>query len=113
MFAIGEMGGGFLFGNACLEGTTERSDGNRVRSARREDTHSMCLEGTTPEDGIKHFHRRTAFQAKLCQQLLPGTSYPVTVATLRTAFQAVFINAPTPFGATDIREKAEIPLFLT
>ena len=102
-----------MFCTACLEGTTERSDGNRVRSARREDTHSMCLEGTTPEDGIKHFHRRTAFQAKLYQQLLPGTSYPVTVATLRTAFQAVFINAPTPFGATDIREKAEIPLFLT
>ena len=31
----------------------------------------------------------------------------------RHAFQAVFIHAPTPFGAIDIREKAEIPLFLT
>ena len=28
----------------CLEGTTERSDGNRVRSARRGDTKTMCLE---------------------------------------------------------------------
>ena len=32
----------------CLEGTTERSDGNRVRSARKVTLPAMCLEGTTP-----------------------------------------------------------------
>ena len=37
-------------GVKCLEGTTERSDGNRVRSARIGDMRSMCLEGTTPQD---------------------------------------------------------------
>ena len=31
---------------------------------------------------------RTAFQAELLQLLLPGTSYPVTIATLSSAFQA-------------------------
>ena len=34
----------------CLEGTTERSDGNRVRSARIGEVRTMCLEGTTPQD---------------------------------------------------------------
>ena len=34
----------------CLEGTTERSDGNRVRSARIGEPRTMCLEGTTPQD---------------------------------------------------------------
>ena len=34
----------------CLEGTTERSDGNRVRSARKGEARTMCLEGTTPQD---------------------------------------------------------------
>ena len=34
----------------CLEGTTERSDGNRVRSARKGEARPMCLEGTTPQD---------------------------------------------------------------
>ena len=33
-----------------LEGTTERSDGNRVRSARIGEVRTMCLEGTTPQD---------------------------------------------------------------
>ena len=33
----------------CLEGTTERSDGNRVRSARIGEARTMCLEGTTPQ----------------------------------------------------------------
>ena len=28
----------------CLEGTTERSDGNRVRSARKGEARTMCLE---------------------------------------------------------------------
>ena len=36
--------------NGCLEGTTERSDGNRVRSARCGIVRPMCLEGTTPQD---------------------------------------------------------------
>ena len=39
-----------MFGNACLEGTTERSDGNRARSVRRDEANLMCLEGTTPQD---------------------------------------------------------------
>ena len=34
----------------CLEGTTERSDSNRVRSARQGEVRTMCLEGTTPQD---------------------------------------------------------------
>ena len=34
----------------CLEGSTERSDGNRVRSARICVASTMCLEGTTPQD---------------------------------------------------------------
>ena len=34
----------------CLEGTTERSDGNRVRSARIGEPKTMCLAGTTPQD---------------------------------------------------------------
>ena len=37
----------------CLEGTTERSDGNRVRSARIGEARTMCLEGTTPQDRAK------------------------------------------------------------
>ena len=37
-------------GIKCLEGTTERSDGNRVRSARIGEVRTMCLEGTTPQD---------------------------------------------------------------
>ena len=37
-------------GTMCLEGTTERSDGNRVRSARCGIVRPMCLEGSTPQD---------------------------------------------------------------
>ena len=37
-------------GVKCLEGTTERSDGNRVRSARIGEERTMCLAGTTPQD---------------------------------------------------------------
>ena len=37
-------------GVKCLEGTTERSDGNRGRSPRIVVTESMCLEGSTPQD---------------------------------------------------------------
>ena len=71
-------------------GTTERSDGNRVRSARIGEVRTMCLEGTTPQDMLLiHRHRRTAFQAEPFQQPLPRTSSPVIVAALRTAFQAV------------------------
>ena len=55
-------------GIKCLEGTTERSDDNRVRSARLDDARSTCLEGTTPQDRLlKQFHRRTAFQAESVQ----------------------------------------------
>ena len=35
-------------------GTTERSDGNRVRSARKGEARTMCLEGTTPKDIPHH-----------------------------------------------------------
>ena len=42
----------------CLEGTTERSDGNRVRSARLGLPRTMCLEGTTPQDRL-YSHRRS------------------------------------------------------
>ena len=34
----------------CLEGSTERSDGNRGRSPRISTTRTTCLEGTTPQD---------------------------------------------------------------
>ena len=37
----------------CLEGTTERSDGNRGRSPRIDKSRTMCLEGTTPEAKVK------------------------------------------------------------
>ncbi len=77
-------------GVKCLEGTTERSDGNRVRSARNNAVRTMCLEGTTPQDMyLIHRHRRTAFQAEPFQLPPPRTASPVTVASLRTAFQAV------------------------
>ena len=73
----------------CLEGTTERSDDNRVRSARKGGAGTMCLEGTTPKDmHFIHRHRCTAFQAESLQQSSPSTSCPVIVASLRTAFQA-------------------------
>ena len=81
---------GLAFCAKCLEGTTERSDSNRVRSARIGEARTMCLEGTTPQDVLlKLFHRRTAFQAEPVQQSPPRTSSPVIVASLRTAFQAV------------------------
>ena len=76
----------------CLEGTTERSDSNRVRSARISANCTMCLEGTTPQDmQFVHRKRRTAFQAELLQQFLPRTSSPVTIATLCSAFQALVL----------------------
>ena len=83
-------------GVKCLEGTTERSDDNRGRSPRIGDERTMCLEGTTPQDMyFTHRHRRTAFQAEPLQLPLPGTAYPVIVATLRSAFQALRLNPQT------------------
>ena len=107
-------------GVKCLEGTTERSDGNRGRSPRIGDERTMCLEfsckraqsrtcsgyaersrksqrkGTTPQDMyFTHRHRRTAFQAEPLQLPLPDTAYPVIVATLRSAFQAHRLNPQT------------------
>ena len=38
--------------NECLEGTTERSDGNRVRSARIGEPKTMCLAGTTEHSDL-------------------------------------------------------------
>ena len=56
---------GLAFCAKCLEGTTERSDSNRVRSARIGEARTMCLEGTTPQDVyFIHRHRRTACQAE-------------------------------------------------
>ena len=75
----------------CLEGTTERSDDNRVRSARIDDTGMMCLEGTTPVAMYKEpVLWRSAFQAHRPHIACPGTSYPVT-KKLRfcSAFQAL------------------------
>ena len=44
----------------CLEGTTERSDGNRGRSPRIDAPMTMCLAGTTPKDmHLIHSHRCT------------------------------------------------------
>ena len=83
----------------CLEGTTERSDSNRVRSARIDGTRTMCLEGTTPQDmQFVHRKRRTAFQAELLQQFLPRTSSPVTIATLSSAFQAQTLHLYKPIS---------------
>ena len=77
----------------CLEGTTERSDSNRGRSPRISAKCTMCLEGTTPQDlHYKHRHRRSAFQAPHSRIDHPGTSYPVTIATLCSAFQARTLN---------------------
>ena len=47
---VKEIGTLIDLGVKCLEGTTERSDGNRVRSARIGEVRTMCLEGTTPQD---------------------------------------------------------------
>ena len=81
--------------------------GNRVRSARKGDARTMCLEfsckreqscmncrvppkiskkGTTPQDKATGV---LPSRQKLYLRLLPRTSSPVTVASLRTAFQAV------------------------
>ena len=72
----------------CLEGSTERSDGNRVRSARKQLLIKFCLEGSTPVEMFNPVLWRSAFQAHRVSIFPPGTSYPVTVATLRSAFQA-------------------------
>ena len=37
-----------VYERLCLEGTTERSDGNRGRSPRIVNARTRCLEGTTP-----------------------------------------------------------------
>ena len=64
---------GLAFCAKCLEGTTERSDSNRVRSARIGEARTMCLEGTTPQDVyFIHRHRRTACQAEPFLLLLPA-----------------------------------------
>ena len=77
----------------CLEGSTERSDGNRGRSPRISAKCTMCLEGTTPQDlHYKHRHRRSAFQAPRSRIDHPRTSSPVTIATLCSAFQARTLN---------------------
>ena len=47
---VKEIGTLIDLGVKCLEGTTERSDGNRVRSARKGEARTTCLEGTTPQD---------------------------------------------------------------
>ena len=51
---VKEIGTLIDLGVKCLEGTTERSDGNRVRSARKGEARTMCLEGTTPKDIPHH-----------------------------------------------------------
>ena len=90
-----------MFCTTCLEGTTERSDGNQARSVRWDDANPMCLEGTTSQDMYgstplamykESVLRRSAFQAHLSVLVDPDTSCPVTVALLRSAFQALSIN---------------------
>ena len=82
----------------CLEGTTERSDCNRGRSPRKKQLQQFCLEGSTPVAVNKlHVLWRSAFQAPRSRIDNPGTSYPVTIATLCSAFQA--LNAQSPFNA--------------
>ena len=78
------------YGINCLEGSTERSDSNRGRSPRIEDASMFCLEGSTPVAMYKDpVQWRSAFQAHRPHIATPGTSYPVIVATLRSAFQAL------------------------
>ena len=61
----------------------------------------MCLEGTTSQDMYgstpvamykETVLRRSAFQAHLSVLVNPDTSCPVTVAALRSAFQALSTN---------------------
>ena len=61
----------------------------------------MCLAGTTPQDMYGYTPvamdgepvlRRSAFQAHRTLLVEPGTSYPVTIASLCSAFQALSIN---------------------
>ena len=50
----------------------------------------LCLEGSTPFAVYKlHVLWRSAFQAHRPRSVYPGTSYPVTIATLCSAFQAL------------------------
>ena len=68
--------------------------------------------GTTPQD--RHFihrHRRTAFQAEPFQLPTPRTSSPVTVASLRTAFQAGLSNSPNRYLSAKIRNLCNKRLF--
>ena len=87
-----------MFCTTCLEGTTEQSDSNRARSVRWDDANSMFLKGTTSQDMYgstpvamykESVLRRSAFQAHLSVLVNPDTSCPVTVAALRSAFQAL------------------------
>ena len=61
----------------------------------------MCLKGTTSQDMYgstpvamykESVLRRSAFQAHLSVLVNPDTSCPVTVAALRSAFQALSTN---------------------
>ena len=90
-----------MFCTTCLEGTTEQSDSNRARSVRWDDANSMFLKGTTSQDMYgstpvamykEPVLRRSAFQAHLSVLVNPDTSCPVTVAALRSAFQALSTN---------------------
>ena len=50
----------------------------------------LCLEGSTPFAVYKlHVLWRSAFQARRPRRAYPGTAYPVTIATLCSAFQAL------------------------
>ena len=53
---VKEIGTLIDLGVKCLEGTTERSDGNRARSVRLNKDGTMCLEGTTPKDRLQGTH---------------------------------------------------------
>ena len=74
---VKEIGTLIDLGVKCLEGTTERSDGNRVRSARIGEARTMCLEGTTPKDIPHH-----CISANSCDR--PGRH--LSIATIRVYF---------------------------
>ena len=84
----------------------------RTCSGYAERSRKSQRRGTTPQD--RHFihrHRRTAFQAEPFQLPTPRTSSPVTVASLRTAFQAGLSNSPNRYLSAKIRNLCNKRLF--
>ena len=68
----------------CLEGTTERSDGNRARSVRLNKDGTMCLEGTTPKNKLQGAHSDISI-------LLPFPQSQTNVIAFRLSAQSVIL----------------------